>query len=121
MLFSVFQYSCILERKNTGGADDEDGDFNIAVDEEQENKRPKKQSSSKISRAKRDSKFGFGGKKRHMKSNTRESTDDFDFQASKNKQAPSSKFQRKQGPKQGKKGKKEVKRPGKSKRQSMRG
>lgn len=55
--------------------------FDVAV-EDAISDRPSKRSKDdrpKISRKGRDSKFGFGGKGRRSKQNTRESTEKFDF------------------------------------------
>jgi rRNA-processing protein EBP2 len=60
-----------------------------------------------------DAKFGFGGKKRFAKSNTSDSTNDFDFSASKSKQLPKG-FR---GAAKPKKVSSKKPRPGKSKRQ----
>jgi rRNA-processing protein EBP2 len=52
----------------------EDGDFDVQVDQDVSYKKSQPKKSSK--RQKRDDRFGFGGRKRNMKSNTAESTDD---------------------------------------------
>ncbi|KAF8326985.1 eukaryotic rRNA processing protein EBP2-domain-containing protein [Cantharellus anzutake] len=69
-----------------GGGDDGDDEFDVAVEDAVEdnpkgNKRAKTGSGRKkprMSREKRDAKYGFGGSKKWSKSNTRESTNDFD-------------------------------------------
>ena len=63
---------------------DEAGDdgFDVAVEDaisDRPSKRSKAGGGPKISRKGRDSKFGFGGKGRRSKQNTRESTEKFDF------------------------------------------
>ena len=66
--------------------DDSNGDdgFDVAVEDaisDHPSKRAK--NGSKISRKGRDAKFGFGGKGRRSKQNTRESTEKFEFGGSK--------------------------------------
>lgn len=81
-----------LKRKRKGGLDgDDDGgggskdDFDVQLESAisgKDNKRSREDNSSrgrggpKMKRSARDDKFGFGGKKRHAKENTRESTND---------------------------------------------
>eukprot|EP00158_Paraphelidium_tribonemae_P003140 Partr_v1_DN25910_c1_g2_i5_m68438 putative EBNA1 binding protein 2 len=95
-----------IERKNnpSEGLDEE---FDITLDEDFSKKNPNSTSGKKMSRGKRDEKFGFGGKKKYKKSNTVDSTDDFKFSSAKNKRIP-----------KGMKGSKKMnkpQRPGKSK------
>ena len=87
-----------------------DDDFDVAVEEAVAD-RPSKRSKdgdgrSKMSRKGRDAKFGFGGKDRRSKQNTRESTETFDYRNKDNK-------------KPGGKGSK-PNRPGKSRRMTAR-
>ncbi|XP_054275073.1 probable rRNA-processing protein EBP2 homolog [Macrosteles quadrilineatus] len=85
-----------------------------------ENKKPQKQNpkkgptKSQMKRQYKDSKFGFGGKKRGLKANTKESSASMDDY---------NKPSRRKGPKMMKPGKKSAKnfRPGKSKRIKMKG
>lgn len=65
----------ILERGDVLDNAQGNDDFDIAV-EDAISDRPSKK--GKISRQGRDQKFGFGGSKKHSKSNTRQSTDDFE-------------------------------------------
>ncbi len=71
------------ERK--GGVDDlqeDDGAFDVAVEDaisDRPTKRTRDGSRPKVSRSTRDSKFGFGGKGKRAKQNTRQSTEDFRF------------------------------------------
>ncbi|KAH8113502.1 eukaryotic rRNA processing [Phellopilus nigrolimitatus] len=73
-----------LKRKNKDVLNDaqtNDDAFDVAV-EDAISDRPSKRSKGappKISRKGRDAKFGFGGKDRRSKQNTRESTEKFDF------------------------------------------
>ena len=101
---------------------DEDGDaFDVAVEDALADRPNKKsrtgpgssKSGPKMSRNRRDSKFGFGGKGKRSKQNTRESTENFDF--------GSKRSGGKGGPPG--KGKKATKpqRPGKGRRQAARG
>lgn len=75
-----------LKRKNQGPDGNDDIDFDIGLDDALEeggksHARPKtgkgKDGRAKMPRASRDAKYGFGGKKRYAKENTRESTEDF--------------------------------------------
>ncbi|KIK23477.1 hypothetical protein PISMIDRAFT_100270 [Pisolithus microcarpus 441] len=100
-----------LKRKRKGALENAEADgeeFDVTVEEaigdERSSKRPKKEGGGKkMSRGTRDAKYGFGGKGRRSKQNTRSSTDSFVSG----------------GNKKGK-GKGAVnKRPGKSKRQAM--
>lgn len=99
-----------LKRKRRGALENAEADgeeFDVAVEEaigdERSSKRPRKESGKKMSRSTRDAKYGFGGKGRRSKQNTRRSTDSFVSGSSKKD-----------------KGKGTVsKRPGKSRRQAM--
>ncbi|KAI6133986.1 eukaryotic rRNA processing [Pisolithus thermaeus] len=99
-----------LKRKRRGALENAEADgeeFDVAVEEaigdERSSKRPRKESGKKMSRSTRDAKYGFGGKGRRSKQNTRTSTDSFVSGSSKKD-----------------KGKGTVsKRPGKSRRQAM--
>lgn len=64
-------------------ANDDDA-FDVAVEDAIES-RPAKRSKDgpKMSRNKRDAKFGFGGQGRRSKQNTRQSTEQFDYGSSK--------------------------------------
>ncbi|KAI6151451.1 eukaryotic rRNA processing [Pisolithus thermaeus] len=73
-----------LKRKRKGAlenAEADGGEFDVAVEEaigdERSSKRPRKESGKKMSRSTRDAKYGFGGKGRRSKQNTRSSTDSF--------------------------------------------
>ncbi|PWN33702.1 Ebp2-domain-containing protein [Meira miltonrushii] len=81
-----------LKRKRNGALDGDDGgdddEFNIRLESALEGEKGDRSSATrggrggkrgapKMRRDARDSKFGFGGKKRHSKENTRESTNDF--------------------------------------------
>ncbi|TDL17732.1 eukaryotic rRNA processing [Rickenella mellea] len=75
-----------LKRKRKDGALDnpqDDGDaFDVAVEDaisDRPAKRGRGGAKTKMSRTARDGKFGFGGKDRRSKQNTRESTETFDF------------------------------------------
>jgi rRNA-processing protein EBP2 len=110
------------KRKHAEATDDFDIDFDNEVGPTEKKKIIKggrkvtveKKASAK--RSYKDSKFGFGGKKWDKKKNTKESTDDFDFNPGKNKK-PFSNFAK--GGKAGK-NKKAGNRPGKQRRQNMR-
>ncbi|KAI6123820.1 eukaryotic rRNA processing [Pisolithus croceorrhizus] len=97
-----------VERRGALENAEADGEeFDVAVEEaigdERSSKRPRKESGKKMSRSTRDAKYGFGGKGRRSKQNTRTSTDSFVSGSSKKD-----------------KGKGTVsKRPGKSRRQAM--
>ena len=69
----------MLSNPNEG----DDDAFDVAVDDaisDRPNKRSKGgDGRAKMSRKGRDAKFGFGGKGRRSKQNTRESTEKFDF------------------------------------------
>jgi rRNA-processing protein EBP2 len=67
----------------------------------------------------KDKKFGFGGKKRHLKKNDKSSTDDVSGFKPFNKGGAGGKFGGKSGAKGGNKGKGPSKRPGKGNRQKM--
>ncbi|KAJ3300987.1 rRNA-processing protein and EBNA1-binding protein ebp2 [Blyttiomyces sp. JEL0837] len=65
--------------KNSGDGDDDGDDFGIGIDSS--SSAPSKRGSSgpggpNAKRKAKDSKYGFGGKKKYSKENTRESTDD---------------------------------------------
>ena len=94
------------KRKDGGGAGGNmsDDEFDIALEDEDQQKQ-KKGKKGADKRTKKDAKFGFGGKKRFKKSNTAESTNEFDFHPKRNKTASK------------KAGSKKPQRPGKSKRQ----
>ncbi|KAG2176537.1 hypothetical protein INT44_007200 [Umbelopsis vinacea] len=96
----------MLKRKRKGAEDFSTEDFDIELDggaDDKSNKKSKRGGPSK--REKKDSKYGFGGKKRHAKSNTAESSADVGgFNPKKNK-APF---------------KGQAKRPGKAKRANNR-
>jgi len=97
-----------LKRKRKDGVDfpsaNDDDAFDVAIEDAVEGRPAKKaKSGPKISRNKRDAKFGFGGKGRRDKQNTRQSTEQFDYGSKKGAGA--------KGAKGGK-----AKRPGKSKR-----
>ena len=103
----------------TGGGGEDDNDFDVHLQEalgegdaSRDRVRPKtgkgKDGKAKMPRAKRDDKYGFGGKKRHAKENTRQSTDAFDGPSSKKRRISGSAGFRKPGAKKA--------RPGKSKR-----
>jgi len=107
-----------LKRKRKDGVDfpdaKDDDAFDVAVDDAVEGRPSKKaksdtRSGPKISRNKRDAKFGFGGKDRRSKQNTRQSTEQFDFGSRKGAGGKGA------SAKGGK-----AKRPGKSKRMSSR-
>ncbi|KAH7907807.1 eukaryotic rRNA processing protein EBP2-domain-containing protein [Hygrophoropsis aurantiaca] len=72
-----------LKRKRKGGLDnaEADGDaFDVAIEDaisDNPAKRGRGAGGKKITRNARDQKFGFGGKGRHSKQNTKASTDDF--------------------------------------------
>ncbi|PKI82672.1 rRNA-processing protein EBP2 [Malassezia vespertilionis] len=98
-----------LKRKRGGGLDKDDDEFNVQLEEAIGNRRTahgKTQGHPKMSRTKRNERYGFGGKKRHLKSNTAEGLND-----------PGAARSRRPGarPKASK-----AKRPGKSKRASTR-
>jgi len=102
-----------LKKKHKGGEIDNKDDFGIEVDNALDNapSGTKRDHSGKSRpRQKKDAKFGFGGKKRHAKSNTLKSTNDISGFSSKKMKAP---FSGK--PKSDKKS-----RPGKQKRQATR-
>jgi rRNA-processing protein EBP2 len=87
-------------------ADDNDFDIELMKEEEEPQKKKQKTGPKKNkTREVKDKKFGFGGKKRHLKTNTSESTNDFSFNPHKNK-APFGAMKSKAKPQ----------RPGKSKR-----
>ena len=96
------------KRKNNPGDGLQDDEFDISLIED-DSKSKKNKVNHK--RQKKDEKFGFGGKKRHAKSNTNESTDNFDFDSKKNKLL----FKGAKG------AKKQSKRLGKSRRQKVKG
>ncbi|KAI6030447.1 eukaryotic rRNA processing [Pisolithus orientalis] len=99
-----------LKRKRKGALENAEADgeeFDVAVEEaigdERSSKRSRKEGGKNMSRSARDTKYGFGGKGRRSKQNTRSSTDSFISGANKKG-----------------KGKGAVnKRPGKSKRQAI--
>lgn len=94
-----------LKRKR-GGLDLDDTQFDVQLEDAIGEKGARRDKGRpKVSRTKRDDKYGYGGKKRHQKSNTAGSTDDFGGARSK----PGAK---------GKGGK--AKRPGKARRASGR-
>ncbi|KAI8805955.1 eukaryotic rRNA processing protein EBP2-domain-containing protein [Cladochytrium replicatum] len=106
------------KRKSGGGVGDDD-DFGIEVDEQKEaKKQPLRTAGQKKTdlaqrskkRQSKDERYGQGGKKRGMKRNTAESTDDFTFSTKKFKEDAK---RTTKGAKGG--------RPGKVKRQVMRG
>jgi rRNA-processing protein EBP2 len=95
-----------------GGMMGDDDEFDIALDESNNDHSGKKKQVSGGKRTRKDTKFGFGGKKRFKKSNTSESTNDFDFSAKNNKRP----FTGQGGKSSGKKSSKQQRRPGKSRR-----
>lgn len=98
---------CFKERKDGVDFPDahDDDAFDVAVEEAVEGRPSKKsKNGAKISRTKRDAKFGFGGKGRRSKQNTRQSTEQFNYGSRKGT-----------GGKAGK-----AKRPGKSRRMALR-
>ncbi|KAI9294740.1 eukaryotic rRNA processing [Neoconidiobolus thromboides FSU 785] len=106
------------------------GDDGFDIDVEEDDSKPSKNGSGKQINHKRnqkDGKYGFGGKKRHAKSNTRESTyaENDGFDPRKNKAAFGSKQKKTKafgksgnGKAPGKGGNVKSKRPGKSKRKA---
>ncbi|KAJ2384777.1 RRNA processing protein [Coemansia sp. RSA 2559] len=105
-----------LRNGNAGNDDGGDDDFDINVDSDDDsgsrpnftNKGKNGRPSPNKKRQVKNAKFGFGGKKRGLKKNTAESTNDMSgFSAKRNKSAEFSR-----APNKGK-----VKRPGKAKRQ----
>lgn len=82
-----------LKRKHQGGLDGtlEDDDFDVGIDSAVQSGPGKSQKgrgknvAPKMKREARNAKFGFGGKKRHMKENTKESTNDFGGSKSKSR------------------------------------
>lgn len=106
-----------LKRKRKDGEGGDDG-FDIELDDaiadprgEGNNRRGSNRKGG-ISRKKRDEKYGFGGKKRHAKSNTAESTGDMRSFDSKKMKKPF------RGSKQKGKSSNKPNRPGKARRQS---
>lgn len=94
-----------LKRKRSSGFELDDDEFDVQLEEViGERKAEARKPRGKMSRQSRDAKYGFGGKKRHQKSNTAESTDAWGG------------ARRKPGPARGKK----AQRPGKSKRAARR-
>lgn len=109
----------LIIKAHTGGGGEDDNDFDVHLHEalgegggSGDRVRPKtgkgNDGKAKMPRSKRDDKYGFGGKKRHAKENTRQSTDAFDGPSSKKRRISGSAGFRKPN------GKKS--RPGKSKR-----
>ncbi|KAI8578108.1 hypothetical protein K450DRAFT_249076 [Umbelopsis ramanniana AG] len=95
----------MLKRKRKGAEDFSTEDFDIELDGGADDKSNKKSKRGPSKRDKKDSKYGFGGKKRYAKSNTAESSADVGgFNPKKNK-APF---------------KGQAKRPGKAKRANNR-
>ena len=86
-----------------------DDSFDVAVEDAISDRPSKRQKGSgpKMSRKGRDAKFGFGGKGKRAKQNTRESTEKFDYGSRKGPGGMSS-------------AKGKPKRPGKSKRMASR-
>ena len=67
-----------LKRKRQSGMGLDDDEFDVQLEEALgERKAARHTSAPKMSRQRRNEKFGFGGKKRHNKSNTADSTDQF--------------------------------------------
>ncbi|WFD28869.1 rRNA-processing protein EBP2 [Malassezia nana] len=65
-----------LKRKRSSGFELDDDEFDVQLEEAiGERKNEARRPRGKMSRQSRDAKYGFGGKKRHQKSNTAESTD----------------------------------------------
>ena len=96
-----------LKRKRSSGFELDDDEFDVQLEEALgERKAGARQPRGKMSRQSRDAKYGFGGKKRHQKSNTAKSTDAWGG------------ARRKPGPAHGKA--KKAQRPGKSKRAARR-
>ncbi|WFD21257.1 rRNA-processing protein EBP2 [Malassezia caprae] len=96
-----------LKRKRSSGFELDDDEFDVQLEEAiGERKAEARKPRGKMSRQSRDAKYGFGGKKRHQKSNTAESTDAWGG------------ARRKPGPARGKA--KKPQRPGKSKRAARR-
>lgn len=59
-----------------GGKRQREEEFDVDIEKDVSTKKPRREGKSS-KRIGKDSKFGFGGKKRNIKSNTAESTDDF--------------------------------------------
>ena len=71
---------CHSERKDVLDKPDGGEDFDVEVEDaitDRPAKRAKGDGHPKLSRKGRNSKYGFGGSKKHSKQNTRDSTDDF--------------------------------------------
>ena len=97
-----------LKRKRQSGLELNDDEFDVQLEEALgERKETARRARGKMSRQSRDQKYGFGGKKRHQKSNTAASTDDFGGAVRRGKPG--------QRPKA-----KKTQRPGKSKRAARR-
>eukprot|EP01134_Creolimax_fragrantissima_P002425 CFRG2425T1 len=85
-------------RKNAVGNNEEENEdiFNVSVENDANNRKRKgeekdstggfKRSKPSFKKQQNDAKFGYGGSKRHAKSNTRESTDESGFNPKKMKQ-----------------------------------
>mmetsp|Transcript_21342 Transcript_21342/g.35293 ORF Transcript_21342/g.35293 Transcript_21342/m.35293 type:complete len:303 (+) Transcript_21342:21-929(+) len=115
-------------RKNVGSNDEFPVELdNNGPDEDQSSKKRKRDSSDSKSsgkkqpnakRQKKDKTFGYGGMKKHLKENTRESFEDAKFSIKKNKKLPG--VVRSKGASGASPGKKNKgQRPGKARRQNM--
>ncbi|TFK52689.1 Ebp2-domain-containing protein [Heliocybe sulcata] len=115
--FSVKAEGNVKERKDALDPQADGEDFDVAVEDAISDRPPKRSKGAsgpgkKMGRGARDNKFGFGGKGKRAKQNTKASTDDFGGGSSRGK-GPSGRG--------GKGGPKGSKRPGKSRRMAARG